>query len=115
MSANEQAQDVAAYAARVRAQLADLPATEMDVLVEDLEQHLAEVAAEGEGSLEQRLGSAEQYARELRAAYTAGQPGIQEHRTNVALTLQEAAARLTSRPYASRWSDEGCTTAPFSA
>ena len=45
MSAN----DVTDFAARVRAALADLPAADMDALLEDLELHLAEVKAEGEG------------------------------------------------------------------
>ena len=72
MASNDQASDVATYAATVRAQLADLPAMERDVLLEDLEQHLAEVAAEGEGSLVDRLGPPEDYAVELRAAYRAG-------------------------------------------
>ena len=74
MSANEQADDVTSYAAEVRAQLADLPAVEADVLLEDLEQHLAEVAAEGDGTLVDRLGPPEAYAAELRAAYSAGHP-----------------------------------------
>jgi uncharacterized membrane protein len=73
MASNEHGDDVTTYAATVRAQLADLPAMERDVLLEDLEQHLAEVAAEGEGSLVDRLGPPEAYAVELRAAYTAGQ------------------------------------------
>jgi hypothetical protein len=51
MTANEPTVEVATYAAKVRARLADLPAAEAEVLLEDLEQHLAEVAAEGEGSL----------------------------------------------------------------
>ena len=49
MASNEHADGVTAYAATVRAQLADLPPMEREVLLEDLEQHLAEVAAEGEG------------------------------------------------------------------
>src|ERR1700719_3485965 len=74
MASNEHADDVTTYAATVRAQLADLPATERDALLEDLEQHLGEVAAEGEGSLVDRLGPPEAYAVELRAAYSAGPP-----------------------------------------
>jgi uncharacterized membrane protein len=74
MASNEHADDVTTYAATVRAQLADLPAIERDALLEDLEQHLAEVAAEGEGSLVDRLGPPEDYALELRRAYGADQP-----------------------------------------
>src|SRR5260370_16110310 len=70
MASNEHADDVTTYAAIVRAQLADLPAMERDALLEDLEQHLAEVAAEGECSLIDALGPPEHYRVELRAAYT---------------------------------------------
>jgi hypothetical protein len=58
-----------AYASAVRAALADLPAEHREVLLEDLEDHLAEIAAESDGSLEERLGNPEAYAAELRAAY----------------------------------------------
>ncbi|MEV4296884.1 HAAS signaling domain-containing protein [Microbispora rosea] len=57
------------YAAAVRAALADLPARDRDALLEDLDEHLAEVAAEPGMSLEERLGGPEAYAAELRAAY----------------------------------------------
>lgn len=69
---------IAAYADAVRAALADLPANEQTVLLEDLNDHLREVAAEGEGPLTDRLGSPAAYAFELRAAYgsrEAGRPG----------------------------------------
>jgi hypothetical protein len=82
MASNEHADDVTTYAATVRAQLADLPATEREALLEDLEQHLAEVVADGEGSLADRLGSPEGYAAELRAAYGAGQPSARAAQTN---------------------------------
>ena len=95
MSANEQADDVAAYAAKVRAQLADLPAIEADVLLEDLEQHLAEVAAEGDGTLVDRLGPPEAYAAELRAAYSAGHPPPQTNGAHLVENLRAAFARLT--------------------
>src|SRR5260370_7513852 len=91
MASNEHADDVATYAAIVRAQLADLPATERDALLEDLEQHLAEVAAEGEGSLVDRLGPPEAYAVELRAAYSAG------HQTTP--TTPTAPTTHTPRPH----------------
>lgn len=93
MSANEHADDVAAYAATVRTQLADLPAPEAEVLLEDLEQHLAEVAAEGEGSLLERLGPPEGYAAELRAAYSAGHPGLQTNGAHFAETVRAAVDR----------------------
>jgi hypothetical protein len=64
--------DVAAYAAAVRAELADLPPHDREALVEDLEDHLAEVAAESDVPLASRLGSPQEYAAELRFAYGAG-------------------------------------------
>jgi hypothetical protein len=55
-----------AFLARVRNELADLPPDERDELLEDIESHLAEVAGEGEVALAARLGSAEEFAQELR-------------------------------------------------
>ncbi|HET9847381.1 MAG TPA: hypothetical protein VFR68_02350 [Candidatus Dormibacteraeota bacterium] len=98
MSASDPADDIATFAARVRAELADLPSPEKETLLEDLEQHLAEITAEGAGSLEEQLGPPEQYARELRAAYTSGQPPVDPVSPSLARSLQEA-ARLT----ASNW------------
>lgn len=60
--------DVEAYAARVRAALADLAATDREDLLADLEDHLAEVAEESDEPLETRLGEPGAYAAELRAA-----------------------------------------------
>src|SRR5438876_556956 len=106
MASNDQASDVATYAATVRDQLADLPATERDVLLEDLEQHLAEVAAEGEGSLVDRLGPPEDYAVELRAAYRAGRQTTQttqRTQTNgahLAERVRAAAARVIDSDWA---------------
>ncbi|MFE9182606.1 hypothetical protein ABUL04_24450 [Micromonospora harpali] len=67
-------QEIADYVTRVRAALADLPPQVRDELTEDLPEHLAEVAAEGDGSLVDRLGTPEAYAMELRAAAGAGGP-----------------------------------------
>jgi uncharacterized membrane protein len=66
------ANDVADYAAAVRAALAPLPDAERDNLLEDLESHLAEVAGESDQPLRERLGKPEDYAAELRSAYGAG-------------------------------------------
>jgi hypothetical protein len=71
MASNDQAIDVAAYAASVRTALSDLPTGQAEVLLEDLEDHLREIAAEAGGPLAERLGPPEQYAQELRAAYGA--------------------------------------------
>ena len=60
--------DVREYAAAVRAALADVPADRSEELLEDLEEHLAEVGEDGDESLESRLGPPAHYARELRTA-----------------------------------------------
>ncbi|RKR90236.1 hypothetical protein BDK92_4604 [Micromonospora pisi] len=60
--------EITEYVERVRRALADLPPTDRDELLEDLPEHLAEVAAEGTGALVDRLGTPEAYAAELRAA-----------------------------------------------
>jgi hypothetical protein len=57
-----------AYAAAVRAALADLPAAEAAGLLDGLEPHLEEVAAEGGDSLVDALGPPDRYAAELRAS-----------------------------------------------
>ena len=56
------------YLEAVRRALADLDPAARGELLEDLPEHLAEVAAEGEGTLVERLGPPEAYAAELRAA-----------------------------------------------
>lgn len=61
-------QEIADYVDRVRTALADLPPAVRDELTEDLPEHLAEVAAETDGTLVDRLGAPEAYAAELRAA-----------------------------------------------
>ncbi|MEV7229380.1 hypothetical protein AB0M79_20480 [Polymorphospora sp. NPDC051019] len=60
--------EITRYVEQVRAALADLPPAVRDELLEDLPEHLAEIAAEGEGPLADRLGSPAAYAAELRAA-----------------------------------------------
>ncbi|XVU26405.1 HAAS signaling domain-containing protein [Actinoplanes sp. CA-054009] len=68
---NITAQDeIADYVAAVREALAGLPDATRDELLEDLPEHLAEVRAEGTGTLVERLGTPSAYAAELRA--TAG-------------------------------------------
>jgi hypothetical protein len=71
MTAPEQAApdvEVRAYARQVRTALADVPAERLTELLEDLEEHLVEVAAEGGAPLAVRLGPPEEYAAELRRA-----------------------------------------------
>ncbi|HEY4845161.1 MAG TPA: hypothetical protein VII89_05655 [Candidatus Dormibacteraeota bacterium] len=91
MASNDQAIDVASYAASVRTALSDLPPDQAEVLLEDLEDHLREIAAEAGGPLAERLGPPEQYAQELRAAYGAAQangrrqdPALRDIRRSVA-------------------------------
>jgi hypothetical protein len=70
--------EVARYATAVRAAFGDLPGPERELLLEDLEDHLAEVAAEAGGPLAERLGRPEAYAAELRAS--AGLPAATPRR-----------------------------------
>ena len=74
MSADARQSEIQLYAAAVRESLADLPAAEQAVLLEDLDDHLNEVSAESDSSLEERLGPAVKYAQELRAAFRATGP-----------------------------------------
>jgi HAAS domain-containing protein len=62
--------EIGTYMAGVRAALTGLPEATRAELLEDLPEHLAEVLAEGTGTLVERLGTPEAYANELRA--TAG-------------------------------------------
>jgi hypothetical protein len=73
MPDSKQADDVASYAAEVRAALAHLPDTEREILLEDLESHLEEVASESGAPLQERLGKPSDYAAELRSAYGAAE------------------------------------------
>lgn len=69
MTAPVTSPEAVAFLDAVRQELADLPADERTELLEDLEQHLLAVQAEGdERSLTTRLGTAADYAAELRAA-----------------------------------------------
>lgn len=56
------------YLAQVAARLADLPADERDELLDELRQHLRDVAEEGDGDVEAQLGPADVFAAELRAS-----------------------------------------------
>ena len=74
MPDSKRVNDVANYAAEVRAALAHLPGAERESLLEDLESHLEEVASESDVPLKERLGMGVDYAAELRSAYGAGDP-----------------------------------------
>ncbi len=67
MNATER-DEITAYVEGVRRELAGLSETTRDELLEDLPEHLAEVRAEGSGTLVDRLGTPAAYAAELRAS-----------------------------------------------
>lgn len=56
------------YAQEVRAHLADLPAEQLDSIMDGLDTHFAEVVADGQPDLVAALGTPEAYAADLRAA-----------------------------------------------
>ncbi|MBE1497779.1 putative membrane protein [Amycolatopsis lexingtonensis] len=94
---------VRVYLARVRTALADLPASEIEEILEDVRPHLAELEAElGEGArveaLIERLGTPESYAAELRAA--GGYPPAGEGATQV---LTTAATPSLAKPRIALW------------
>ena len=68
--------EVHAYAAEVRAALADVPAERSAELLDDLEDHLAEVALEGDGTLATKLGPPADYAAELRRSAGLAEPAV---------------------------------------
>ena len=102
------ADGVAAYVSEVRAELADLPAEDVDDLTGGMEADLSELATESGGDLIGRLGTPGLYAAELRAA--AGLPdravgsGGRQHRP-----LREQVALDRASFNETRW------TAPMAA
>ncbi|MEV6299438.1 hypothetical protein AB0M02_08540 [Actinoplanes sp. NPDC051861] len=84
--------EIALYVEEVRQALADLPATTREELLEDLPEHLAEVLAEGPGTLTERLGTPQAYAAELRAS--AGVTGSVPRPPGGAARLAELRGRL---------------------
>ncbi|MEU7786725.1 hypothetical protein [Amycolatopsis sp. NPDC049159] len=102
---------VRVYLARVRTALADLPASEIEEILEDVRPHLAELEAElGEGArveaLIERLGTPESYAAELRAS--GGYPPAGEGATQV---LATAAAPSLAKPRIALWGLVLCAVA----
>jgi hypothetical protein len=94
--------EVARYAAAVRAAFADLPAPDRETLLEDIEDHLVEVAAESGGPLEERLGPPETYAAELRAWAGLPAPGAARRRgpraSRLGRRVQRLAATVAAHP-----------------
>lgn len=95
MTAPTTTPEITRYRDAVRAALADLSANDRDDLMEDVESHLIEVAAEDDGSLA-RLGSPQEYAAELRTS--AGLPAPSAPAPGRFWDRQDAAlARVTER------------------
>jgi hypothetical protein len=86
--------DVAAYLAAVRASLDDLPETERDDLVSEVEASLVESIEEG-SPIAARLGPPEEFAAELRAAAGFHEPVTGQRGPS---TLSLLAARLVRDP-----------------
>ncbi|TML60630.1 MAG: hypothetical protein E6G22_10900 [Actinobacteria bacterium] len=86
--------EVTAYLAAVRAALADLPPTERDDLLAEVEPSLVEAAAESGGNVAARLGPPEEFAAELRAAagLHGGSPAAS------APTIRDALSRIAADP-----------------
>jgi hypothetical protein len=84
--------DIARYAQAVRDALADHP--DREELLEDLDDHLAEIAAESDAPLEERLGPPAAYAEELVAAYGGRPASGQKPRLRLRVRLVEAYDRL---------------------
>ncbi|MEV4073606.1 hypothetical protein ACGFJC_40570 [Nonomuraea fuscirosea] len=86
------------YAQAVREALADHP--ERDELLEDLDDHLGEIAAESDLPLEERLGPPGVYAEELAAAYGDRPESGRNRRTAARAWGRRVGARLrVSAPY----------------
>lgn len=90
----------AEYGRQVRRALDDLPSALLEETLEDLDEHLAEVAAEraaeGGGSLSERLGAPGDYAGELRRAAGLPEPATADSAAPAgpAEQIRRAAARL---------------------
>lgn len=90
--------DVAAYLASVRSALRDLPDSERDDLLAEVEASLTEAVHEG-GSLPARLGPPEEFAAELRAAAGLHEPaGTTAPEVSLVRQLRDAAARAAANP-----------------
>ena len=83
------------YAAAVRAELGDLSADQAHAVLDGLDEHLSEIAAESGDNLVANLGSPASYAAELRAS--AGLEGGPVSRPRVETPLTAAVATPTRR------------------
>jgi hypothetical protein len=89
------AECVAAYVREVRAELADLPAEDVDDLTGGMEADLSELATESGGDLIGRLGSPRLYAAELRAAAGLPERVVGKDRQRGSLSWAVARARVS--------------------
>jgi hypothetical protein len=97
MSSTTMDADVRDYVSALERCLDDLPDADRKDLLEDLEQHIREVAAEGDGTLAERLGAPEAYAEELRAS--AGlPPRVAPTQVGVADRVRASMSRLADLP-----------------
>ena len=87
--------EVTEYLAAVRAALDDLPATERDDLLAEVEPSLLDAASEAGGNVSARLGPAEDFAAELR---TAAGLQVPPRRTEAESRLLVAVRRLIRDP-----------------
>jgi hypothetical protein len=88
--------EITAYVEAVRAALSGLPESTRDELLEDLPEHLAEVAADDVGSLTDRLGPPSVYAAELLASagFVGGFPDPPERTDHLAEFRETTLRRL---------------------
>lgn len=94
---------IRAYLDAIRERLDDLRERERSDLLEDLEQHLREVAAEEDGSLVERLGPPEAYADDLRASVGLPSRGTRSFTQQVADRLAGSSpGRLAAALWASQ-------------
>jgi hypothetical protein len=98
MDPEARSEDVPAYAAAVRAALGGLPPAQSEVLLDDLDDHLAEVAAESGEPLLSRLGPPERYAAELRSAYERGVARPARRTALVSRAWTHVRARIAASP-----------------
>ncbi len=102
--------DTTAYAAAVRAELADLPADEVEDLTDGLEADLAEAWADSDGK---PLVDAQEYAQELRTA--AGLPPARPRGSTLHQWYERGRMKVESWRSAIRRNPAGATTLDFIA
>ncbi len=105
--------EVEEYIAAVRAALADLPSTERDDLLAEVEASLVETAGESRGPIAARLGPPDEFAAELRAAAGLHESTPSATPSRLALQARAAATRLAAQPAVARMRRLGSELAPI--